>query len=56
MKAILNTDNGTPYLGVEIDDKMLKFVLLQYTENWSLQLDKRIIPKLIEFLKNESKN
>lgn len=50
MKTILNTDNGNPYVGVEVDDKILRFVLLQYTERYTIHLDKKIIPKLIEFL------
>ena len=50
MKRIIGTPSGSPYLGVEVDDKMLKMVLMDYAPNWTITLDKKVIPQLIEFL------
>jgi len=56
MKKILSdTINGKPYLGVEVDDKMLKLSLLQYQPDWKFTMDKRVIPQLIEFLQESIK-
>lgn len=51
MKRIISDSiNGKPYLGVEVDDKMLSLVLLQYQKDWKFIMDKRVIPELIKFL------
>lgn len=52
MKRIIGTPSGSPYLGVEVDDKMLRIVLMDYAPNWTITLDKKVIPQLIEFLKD----
>jgi hypothetical protein len=53
MKRILSeTINNKPYLGVEVDETMLKLVLLQYQPDWTINIDKRVIPQLIEFLQD----
>jgi hypothetical protein len=55
MKILSDTINGKPYLGVEVDDKMLKLSLLQYQPDWKFTMDKRVIPQLIEFLQESIK-
>lgn len=50
MKQIINDSNDKPYLSVEIDEKMLKLVLLQYEKDWTVTMDKRAIPELIKIL------
>lgn len=54
MKRVLNdTTNGKPYIGVEIDDTMLRLVLLKHPtheKHWLAHIDKRVIPQLIEVL------
>jgi hypothetical protein len=53
MKRILNdTINGMPYIALETDETMLKLVLLQYQPDWTINIDKRVIPQLIEFLQD----
>jgi hypothetical protein len=57
MKRILHdTINQKPYLGVEVDETMLKLVLLQYQKDWTINIDKRVIPQLIEFLQEATNN
>lgn len=51
MKQIISDSiNGKPYLGVEVDDTMLRLVLLQYQKDWQFTMDKRVIPELIKIL------
>lgn len=55
MKRILSdTINNKPYLGVEVDEKMMSLVLLQYQPDWKFTMDKRVIPQLIQFLQDAS--
>ncbi len=59
MKRLINdTITGKPYIGVEIDDKMLNFVLLKHPtheKHWIAHMDKRAIPQLIEILQESMK-
>ncbi len=54
-KRIISGPKGKPYIGVEVDDKVLRILLLEYEQNYTLSIDKRVIPKLIKFLQ-ESQN
>jgi hypothetical protein len=55
MKQIISDSiNNKPYLGVEVDDHMLKLVLLQYQPDWKFVMDKRVIPELIEILRKHA--
>lgn len=50
MKQIIGTPDGKPYLGVEVNDEVLRLVLLQYAPDWTISVDKKVIPDLIKVL------